>query len=72
MIGLLRANGEDLLDRGQNRLGDEWGAVGPFFDLASKHTVERLGIEASPTQLILDGFGSNHAMPLRSKTQSVH
>jgi hypothetical protein len=72
VISLLGTNVKDLLDSGQNRLGDEWGAVGSFFDAPSKHTVERFGIEASPTQLILDRFGSNHVMHLRSETQSVH
>ena len=72
VVGVVGANGEDLLGSCQNRLGDEWGAVGPLFDPASKQAVESFGIETSLTQLILYGLGSNHGMHLRSGIQSVH
>src|SRR6516164_4411134 len=60
VVGVLRAESEDLLDGSQNRLGDEGGAVSPFLDPPSEHVVEGLGIEPPSAQLVLDDFGSYH------------
>jgi hypothetical protein len=47
VILVLRTDREDLLDGGQDRLGDERGAVDPLFNPPSEHAVEGLGIEPS-------------------------
>ena len=72
VVGVVGAEGEDLLDGRQDGLGDEGGAVGPLFDPASEHAVEGLGIEPSLTELVLDEFGPHHERHLRSETQPVH
>jgi hypothetical protein len=56
VVSILRADGEDLLDGRQDRLGDEGRAIGPLLDSPSEHAVEGLGIEASLTKLVLNQF----------------
>jgi hypothetical protein len=60
LSGVLQIQGEDLLDGFQDGPRDEGGTVGTVFNLASKETVPRLGIEPSLTQLVLDLFVGQH------------
>jgi len=71
-VGVVGFEGVDLFDGVEDRLRDEWGAVGPLFNPASKQAVEGFGIEPSLTELLLEEFGSHHQRHLRSETQHVH
>jgi hypothetical protein len=65
MVSDFRADGKDLFDGRQNRLGNEGRTVGSLFDPASKHAVQSFGIETSLMETVLDRFGSNHVVPER-------
>ena len=61
VLGVVAADREDILDGGQDGLGDEGGAVGPLFNAAAEHAVESLGVEPSLPKLFLHEFHADHA-----------
>jgi hypothetical protein len=71
-VGVVGVEGIDLLDGLEDGLRDERGAVGALFDPASKQVIERLGIEPSLAELVLEELGPHHERHLRSETQRVH
>src|SRR5262249_10797151 len=71
-IGVVGVERVNLLDGGQDGLGDEWRAVGPLLNPAAKQIVESLGIEPSLTEFLLKELGPHHGRHLRRETQLVH
>src|SRR6266481_6661675 len=67
-VGVVGVEGIDLLDGLEDGLRDERGAVGALFDPASKQVIERLGIEPSLAELVLEELGPHHERHLRSET----
>ena len=64
---IVRADGKDLLDGGQDCLRDEGGAVRPLFDPTAEHAVEGLGVQPSLTEFLLDESSSYHKRHLQSE-----